>query len=202
MDYFNHDERRWQHRFANFRDRLLRPVLGGLADGGITPNQISLIGVLCLAIASVLGRGEWLGAAVFLGLYLLCDGVDGSLARFMGRAHRGGAVVDIVSDQLGVVFLAAASIHHLEINGVTALLFAAAYIAFIALATYANQLQITLFRFLRVKYLFYALYILSLGRDWEGILHGFMFLFAVYYWALVLIATRKIYEFYDAGDRG
>lgn len=207
MDYFNEAERESQRAFSRWRDRTLSPVLTTMERLGITPNHITMFSIALLVGACLLPPSYFLTAPLMLFFYCVLDGFDGPLARRLGKAHEGGAIVDICADQAGVVLVAAAAVYHLDANGVAAVLFANFYVAFITLALYANQKSIPIWGFLRIKYFFYFIFSLSIlfeaqwikdFGEWTVYLHGWttylMTIFAVYYGVLLLHALSRIYN--------
>jgi phosphatidylglycerophosphate synthase len=196
MDYFNDDERARQRTFASIRDRMFAPLTNLLAAHDVTPNQISAAGVAFLILAGLMPPPQAGLATLFMALYVLCDGLDGPLARKLGTPHPGGLLVDIVADQLGVVFLPAAAIYHIHAWGPAMVLFAASYVAFIGLVVYANELGVELRRFIRSKYAFFLLYLASLylERDLVTYFCGF---FAVYYSVETYETLRRIYAHHE-----
>ncbi|MBF0622405.1 MAG: CDP-alcohol phosphatidyltransferase family protein [Magnetococcales bacterium] len=200
MDYFNPKEAIHQKRFANFRDKVLTNVNAFWMRHGITPNHLTVVGIALLVISTVGGRS--LGAYGFVAgfmlfFYVVFDGMDGPLARAMGRTHQGGAIVDICADQLGPVLVVAASIHHMGSNGIAATLFGAFYVGFIALVLFTKQNQITIpFGLLRVKYLLYFVYSIGLLFPVDSAT-PFMFFFSGYYAIYIVRVVRVIYYHYD-----
>jgi len=197
MDYFNEKERTKQEKFAKFRENLFNPVVLLLFNRKVTANQITYLGVLFLVIAVFITPQYYLLSAFFIGLYVISDGIDGPLARVSGKSHTGGSILDIWADQLGVVLLPAAAIYHFGASGVSAVLFSCGYIIFIILVVYGNELGIRSWRFIRVKYLFYALYIFCLAANKDWGMSIFMGIFAIYYWLEILLRIQLIYKFYD-----
>jgi CDP-diacylglycerol--glycerol-3-phosphate 3-phosphatidyltransferase len=92
-------------------DTAFRPVASALMWCRITPNQVSLVGVLLnLAAAALIVADQLLAAAL---VYLLAGGfdlLDGILARLAKMATRFGAFLDSTADRIseGVVFAAIA----------------------------------------------------------------------------------------------
>jgi phosphatidylglycerophosphate synthase len=82
-----------------WRERMLAPLLRGLARLGITPNWLTLLSFL----AGLMFCPLWLinrpTAFVALTLHVLLDGLDGPLARHTGVASRRGSFTDTMSDQ-------------------------------------------------------------------------------------------------------
>jgi CDP-diacylglycerol--glycerol-3-phosphate 3-phosphatidyltransferase len=100
-------------RPATFTDRMraqfkgvLDAVGGALGRTGITPNAITLLGLLGSAAgAALLAVGRIpLGGAVIL-LSGATDALDGTLARLQGKATRFGAFLDSTADRFSELFL-------------------------------------------------------------------------------------------------
>jgi CDP-diacylglycerol--glycerol-3-phosphate 3-phosphatidyltransferase len=87
---------------------IIDPIANLLVWLGFTPNTLTLIGFLMnVAVAVILSQGRlrW-GALAFL-LASAFDGLDGALARKLGRVSRFGAFLDSTVDRLSeaAVFL-------------------------------------------------------------------------------------------------
>jgi phosphatidylglycerophosphate synthase len=195
MDYFNSSEREKQRVFAQKRDAFFHPILVFLASKRVTPNQLSLASLACLVLACLFSVKYFILVAIFLLFYCLFDAVDGGLARLTGCASEGGSLIDIVVDQAGPVLLSVASVVHLSSHPVWAILFSNSYIAFIALAVYANQKDINIGLFLRLKYPFYAIYVISFLLN-NDLVTLFMIASSVYYVIMIFVALRRIYSFH------
>ena len=197
MDYANKEERKAQRAFASIRDKVFSPVIWVLLKIGVTPNQVSVIGVLFLVLTCFLSASHILFALAGMAFYVLCDGIDGPLARRRGVAHAGGALVDIVADHMGVVFVSAAAIYHVGAWGPVMVVFSCVYLLFIGLVVYANALGIVLRRFVRTKYVFFLLYLASLYIERDLVTY-FCGVCAVYYLVELFEALRRIYRHHDA----
>ena len=95
-DFLN---RRLYHPLSGRLARLLRPT-------GITPNAVSVLGMLCIwgAAAAYVGLAWPLSVLIGLALHMLwhvVDGADGDLARLTGRSSPTGEIVDGVCDYAG-----------------------------------------------------------------------------------------------------
>ncbi|MGH2828560.1 MAG: CDP-alcohol phosphatidyltransferase family protein, partial [Actinomycetota bacterium] len=89
-------------------DKGMRPVGGFIGRSGITPNQITIFGVLVQGVASYLIVADRLVAAgLVLVVAALLDTVDGALAKARGLTSRFGALLDSTMDRLSdaLVFL-------------------------------------------------------------------------------------------------
>ena len=83
---------------------LLQPIGRALADLGVTPQIMTLLGLLITIFGGVLigfGRLGWGAGVALVGSAL--DGLDGSVARAAGTESPRGALFDAVSDRVGEV---------------------------------------------------------------------------------------------------
>ncbi len=80
---------------------LTDPIVGALAGVGVTPNMLTLAGVLGNAGAAFLAaRGDFLPAGIVMLAASSLDMLDGALARATGKATRFGSVFDAVMDRV------------------------------------------------------------------------------------------------------
>ena len=196
MDYFNEEERASQRAFSKWRDGALSPAINFMIRRGITPNHVTIFGIILLIVGCALPPNFFLAIPALLLLYCLVDGIDGPLARRMGIAHEGGAIIDICADQAGVVAVAAATVYHMGANGPAAVLFSGAYLSFITLALYANGRDIPLWGFIRIKYFFYFVYSCSVFFLYD-LTSYLMAAFALYYTFYILHALCRIYAHHN-----
>ncbi len=86
--------------------RALEPIARVLAGLGITPNHITVAGLLLTAASGVfLAYGRFLAAAVTLLVGGLCDMLDGAVARTTGLSSPFGAFLDSTADRFAELFL-------------------------------------------------------------------------------------------------
>jgi CDP-diacylglycerol--glycerol-3-phosphate 3-phosphatidyltransferase len=86
--------------------RALAPVARVLAGLGITPNHITVAGLLLMAAAGVfLAYGRFLAAAFTMLAGGLCDMLDGAVARSSGHSSPFGAFFDSTADRFAELFL-------------------------------------------------------------------------------------------------
>jgi len=87
----------------NLRGEWLGPLLRLLGRNGITAGHITLLSLLCGLLFCPLFVGELYPLAfLFLLLHVLLDGIDGPLARHLGRDGDRGSFTDTAADQLVV----------------------------------------------------------------------------------------------------
>lgn len=81
--------------------RFTDPIIYPLARLGVTPNLLTLVGVLGNVGAAVLvGRGQFLVGGILVLAFSALDLLDGALARASGRATRFGSVFDATMDRV------------------------------------------------------------------------------------------------------
>lgn len=90
-------------------DRAFAPLGPALAKAGVTPNQLTMLGVvLSFAGAAVLASGRLRAGMAILVFTWLFDVLDGALAKYSGQVSRFGGFLDSVMDRYteGAVFVA------------------------------------------------------------------------------------------------
>jgi CDP-diacylglycerol--glycerol-3-phosphate 3-phosphatidyltransferase len=88
-------------RFRAPVERAVRPLGQGLRKTGLTPDHLTIIGlVLGAAAAVVIARGGLRGGFLLVVLAALPDLLDGALARAGGHASQRGAFFDSVADRV------------------------------------------------------------------------------------------------------
>ena len=82
-------------------DKVMRPIGAGLGRLGLTPNTVTLFGVLVQGVVSwLILDGRLLAAGLVAVLAALSDGFDGAVAKARGMTSRFGAVLDSTTDRL------------------------------------------------------------------------------------------------------
>jgi phosphatidylglycerophosphate synthase len=91
--------------FRNIGVRIFWPVSKFLASIGVTANKMTLVSFL-MGIASVifLFKNNWL-FVLFAALHLLCDVLDGEIARFTKKATNYGVWLDHCADMFITLLL-------------------------------------------------------------------------------------------------
>ena len=100
-----------RERLRAVLDRAAKPCAAALWWCRVTPNQVSLTGILLtLVTAALIVEGELLLAGVMYVLAASLDLLDGTLARIAKMTSRFGAFLDSTADRIseGVVFAAIA----------------------------------------------------------------------------------------------
>jgi CDP-diacylglycerol--glycerol-3-phosphate 3-phosphatidyltransferase len=88
-------------RFRAPVERAVKPIGDGLRRTGLTPDHLTLIGLLlAVAAAVVIGSGGLRGGLVLVILAALPDLLDGALAKASNNTSQRGAFFDSVSDRV------------------------------------------------------------------------------------------------------
>lgn len=96
---------------------FLDPIGGFLNQIGLTPNTVTLLGVLGNIIAAYfIARGQIsIGGIVILVAWPI-DALDGTMARLRGEASDWGAFVDSVSDRYSELIVLGALLYHFAMS--------------------------------------------------------------------------------------
>jgi CDP-diacylglycerol--glycerol-3-phosphate 3-phosphatidyltransferase len=88
-------------RFRAPVERAVKPIGDGLRRTGLTPDHLTLVGlVLAVAAAVVIGSGGLRGGLVLVILAALPDLLDGALAKAANSSSQRGAFFDSVADRV------------------------------------------------------------------------------------------------------
>ncbi len=91
--------------------RALAPVAEGLTRLHVSPNQVTLAGLVAMAgSGALLALGSFRGAGVALLVGGVCDMLDGAVARSSGVSTKFGAFFDSTSDRLAELLFFAGSL--------------------------------------------------------------------------------------------
>lgn len=98
-------EGRFMQRSQAIRGRLLGPLLGLLARLRVSPDHLTLLSLaIGLGFCPAFVLGHQVLAFGFLLAHVVLDGMDGPLARHLGRASSQGSFTDTMADQVVVTF--------------------------------------------------------------------------------------------------
>jgi len=83
-------------------EKVIAPMIGRLARGGVTPDMITIAGTVGAVAGSVLlfGTGHLFWGTVVVTFSVLLDLLDGALARARGGGSVFGAVLDAAGDRI------------------------------------------------------------------------------------------------------
>lgn len=102
-----------KHIYSGAR-RGFQPLVKRLAAMGVTPNMLTMTGiVLNLGAAALIVMGYLFWAGIVLIVASICDLLDGSVARYSGKVSRFGAFFDSTMDRVSEgVTLAALAVYY------------------------------------------------------------------------------------------
>lgn len=127
FDSYSGMERRFLAPARRIGLALLRPFVVALARLGISPNMVSLSQIpIGVAVVFLITPAPRL-AFVLMIVAIAVDGLDGALARYLGRSSRYGALVDQYADHVREILVVAGLAYAGALNGALAALYALAY---------------------------------------------------------------------------
>jgi len=92
---------------------VLDPLGGLLNRLGLTPNMVTMLGLLGNTIGAIyLARGEMLIGGIWIALMTPVDALDGTMARLRGESSDWGAYVDSVSDRYSELIIYGGILYH------------------------------------------------------------------------------------------
>lgn len=97
---------------------VLDPLGGFLNRLGLTPNMVTVLGLLGNTIGAIyLARGEMLTGGLWIALMTPVDALDGTMARLRGESSDFGAFVDSVSDRYSELIIYGGLLYHFLVRG-------------------------------------------------------------------------------------
>lgn len=125
---------------------------------GVTPNIVSLAGLLALIGFIIYAISHPIYAVGFLSLHILFDALDGSLARYMKLHTDTGALVDMICDHTGMIVVAATLAYYGLIQIIFAIAYVILYTVMILIIITLNSRETPLKFVIRTKYYLYFLF--------------------------------------------
>ena len=164
LNYFGRD--RWIHtRLREKRTKFIAAVFPRVAQLGVVPDTISYVGIALLAgVILYFVRSPKL-AVLFLVGHVLCDGLDGALARHTGKASQSGAFTDLVCDQLGMVVVAVMAIFHHLVSPLIGTVYVTLYLIVVVFGVIINVMGLGTRVTITSKYFLYIVF--ALWALWE-----------------------------------
>lgn len=97
------------------RDKALTPILRFLTRYKITPNMVSIAGIISMVLFGIITYLHFYYASlIFLAISVLADLLDGSLARFQHASTEAGKKFDLIADNITfTIFMIAIGLAHL-----------------------------------------------------------------------------------------
>ena len=156
-------ERRLKPGVQRWLGRLLGPLVNLLCRLRISPDVVSSL-QLPLAVGFFCTLPRWPRAGLVLWLLaLLCDSVDGMVARRQGRASAFGALWDQACDHCREILVVAALAHYRLVSPLAATLYAFAYPAHNLALLLCNRHGVPLLFSLKTYLVLYPALIAYLG---------------------------------------
>jgi phosphatidylglycerophosphate synthase len=158
------------------RGRLLKPLLQGLVRCGVRPGHLTFLSMAAgLAFCPLFLWGSRPAAFLLLLAHVLLDGVDGPLARHLGRASNRGSFTDTMADQVVVAFTTVALIHAGHAGIWPGALYFFLYTLVVIFAMVRNALAIPYSWLVRPRFLVYLWFPVEV-YFWPGSLNGLLWI--------------------------
>lgn len=154
---YSEGEGSFMQKSQELRGTLLKPLLMLLDKLGITPNHLTLLSLLAgLAFCPVFLWSSKPAAFVLLLAHVFLDGLDGPLARFIGKASSQGSFTDTAADQLVVAFSTTTLVYAHHAGVWPGALYVFFYTLVVTFAMVRNALAIPYSWLVRPRFLVYA----------------------------------------------
>ena len=174
-----------------WRDKMFYPLAYLIAKLGITPNQISILGLLVLIGFVYFIDSNLKLSLLFLIIHILLDGLDGAVARFTNKASTAGEVIDTFVDYTGMFIVVWTLGLYGYIDPNLGLLYVFLYVVMICLMIIRYLLKIKPKFVLRSKYIVYALFVwlVFVGQNY---LNDALFIFSILMIPAVIVSLLKV----------
>lgn len=104
-------QRKWKDSIDVWKTKLLEPLVRVLAWLNVSPNFLTLCGVLCMVgFAFFIVHDEKI-AVVFLITSVIFDQLDGALSRYTAKASDKGKFIDATADSVGFMLFMLGVVH-------------------------------------------------------------------------------------------
>lgn len=186
---FHAKEAAAQRSFAEFRQSIFLPLLKILEKLKISPDQLSLLGIVSVVLIPIGFVFSPIYLIVGYALNLFFDGIDGAMARHLGKASARGAYLDVVVDHVALI-ATVLTLQWFQIgNAFWILLYTVCYLIlvvhFVLMNTRGNP---PTFPVVRTKYpLFLLVVLLGYGLFEIMWLDYFFMILGIYYALMVVI---------------
>ncbi|MCB9475765.1 MAG: CDP-alcohol phosphatidyltransferase family protein [Deltaproteobacteria bacterium] len=186
--WYARDEETYFRRMSRYRYERFGPALERLARLGVMPWHITAASftVLLVGFPILFSAGEYGAAFLVLALHIVLDGLDGPLARVIGRYGRAqGALLDMANDLTGMVIVVLTASFVADVPGAPSIpptvgtIYVVTYLYVSVFAVAQNLLEIPYTAIVKTKFTIYALLLLKwlTGLSW---ITPLMVVFSVY----------------------
>jgi phosphatidylglycerophosphate synthase len=157
VNCYSDGEGAFMERSQNLRGKFLGPLLLWLGGNGVRAGHITFLSLLSgLAFCPLFLAGEVALAFSFLFLHVLLDGVDGPLARHLGRAGARGSFTDTAADQVVVTATAITMVYTGLVGAWAGGCYLFLYTLVVTFAMVRNALEVPYSWLLRPRFLVFA----------------------------------------------
>ena len=169
--------------WVKLRDFYFAPFANILLKLGITPNSVSLLGLVFAVWAAVISSSLFVFTLLIM-LNLACDGIDGVMARKSNSDSDIGSIIDITCDTLSVIVVAAGLMVSGQISFYVGVPYMVTVVLYTARSAVKNKLLRETFlsvgsRIMAFSGLILMAPILAIFQDEHSNVHAVSYLFAI-----------------------
>ena len=180
----------------NFGDRLFKPFAVLLTRLGVRAAHLSLAGVLFALMASLNVEVTSIFVACLFA-NMLCDGLDGVIARYQDLDSDAGAVLDVGCDTLSILLVIAGLYVNKEISIWMFIIFGVVIMYYTLISMVKSKLLCDIYRSVGSRvFTFLGLAVISAATSFGGGVLSFgSFLFIIVIVLLASLAIEKVRSF-------
>ena len=174
-----------------WRDKLFCPLSRILAKLGVSPNQVSILGLLVLLGFVYYIDSNLKLSLLFLFIHLLFDGLDGALARLIKNDCTAGEIMDTFVDYTGMFIVIWTLGLYTYVDPNLGLLYVFLYLMMVGLMIVRYLLKIKPKFVIRSKYIIYALFAWLVFTS-QNYLNDALFIFSILMVPAIIISLLKV----------
>lgn len=190
LNYFSEKEKEKVYALADFRTKLVKPLVVLLDKLKFTPNILSLFGLLVLTgFFYFMTKDQVFIASLYLLGHILFDGLDGPLARYKKISSNAGALTDMAVDHSVMLVVAFTLLYVGYASSLWLSFYMVFYTIMIGFVIILNKMKHSPKVIIRTKYFLFFIPVFEMLFGFS-IMNMFLIIFSVY------MFFNSIYLFY------
>lgn len=191
FNIFSEEENAGYLRLQKFKDRVFQPLCDILKQWRVAPDTLSWLGLIMVApFIYFFPFNPWI-SFIFVALNGVLDGLDGALARALGRQSARGAFLDHCLDYLGFFIIFLTLLFYNIVNPFWAAVYLLNYMVMLFFVVFCRNNGIKFFPVVRSKYFFYLVFLVLLLSG-SNLFDPFLLLFSVYMMVTNIFLFQRI----------
>lgn len=180
FNFFAEEEDQFFSKVRQWRDKAFKPVIDFLKQHRVSADALSYLGLfMTVPFVFFLGFNPGL-AFFFLILSLLCDVLDGPLARANGKVTLNGAILDhFICDYFAFFIVFLSFLYYGMINPFWSAVYLLNYVIMLLFIIVFKALKLKFFTVIKSKYGFYLVFLIWLVSGYN-LFDPFLVLFSIY----------------------